>query len=53
MKKFLKDPEIKNKKPDLNLKPNHCHFISKKRYWNSDIYGTAVRDGNGWYRRKQ
>ncbi len=54
MKKFLKDPEIKEKKPDLVLKPNHYHFIStKRRYWNSDIDGTAVCDGNGWYRRKQ
>jgi len=52
MIKILKDKEILKKKPNLNLKPNHYHFISGQgRIWNSSVRGTAQRVGD-WYKER-
>jgi len=50
MIKKLKNPDMKDGKPDLKLYPNHYHYISDQgRIWKSEYRGTAYRDGNGWY----
>ena len=52
MIKILKDKEILKKKPNLNLKSNHYHFISGQgRIWNSSVRGTAQRVGD-WYKER-
>jgi hypothetical protein len=50
--KILKSKTIKNHKPKLKLKPNHFHYISSanRRIWPAS-FGTARRDGSGWYTR--
>lgn len=54
IKNQLKSKTILDRKPKLKLYSNH--FKPKRsekmiaRYWDSYRYGTAVRDGNGWYR---
>jgi hypothetical protein len=41
---------ILDRKPDLNLKPNHRRFKqTPKRSWVSRFARTAVSDGRGWY----
>lgn len=48
----LKSRTILKRKPHLKLMPNHFKDEGPtiKRLWN---HGTAVRDGNGWYRSKR
>jgi hypothetical protein len=43
----------KNFPKDLKLFPNHFHFFNeKRRFWPSSEWGTAVRDGKGWYKKE-
>jgi len=50
MIKKLKNPDIKDGKPDLKLCTNHYHFISDQgRLWRSEYKGTAFSDGRWWY----
>jgi hypothetical protein len=43
----------KNFPKDLKLFPNHFHFFNeKRRIWPSSDWGTAVRDGKGWYKKE-
>ena len=51
MKAILKDSNVLKKKPKLRLMPNHYHFVSE--FGRIAIgYGTAVKDGYGWYKSK-
>ena len=50
----LKNPQGLKTKPNMKLKPNHFkepHL--PKRWWNSSKLGTAMKDGNGWYKSFQ
>jgi len=53
MTKVLKNPDIKIVKPNLQLKPNHYHFIStaRLRVWPGSN-GQAISNGKGWYKKK-
>ena len=45
---------IKTRKRDLKLMSNHFKRpILPKRIWHSFHQGTAVRDGNGWYKKEE
>lgn len=44
---------IKDRKPYLNLKPNHKRYVPKThRIWNPYLQGQAIRDEHGWYKAK-
>ena len=42
---------IKDRKPNLNLKPNYYKYLPKiRRIWNPALTGQAISDGKGWYK---
>ena len=51
----LKDPDILKKKPELKICSNHRKKERGRiyKFWDSGKQGTAVRDGNGWYKEKE
>lgn len=48
--KILKSETIKERKPNLRLRPNHYHYVpAPRRVYLSLNAGPAKRDGRGWY----
>lgn len=44
---------IIDKKPEIKLKSNHFKYtVRPNRVWLSKLWGTAVRNGVGWYVRR-